>query len=123
MRKKMRLLLLVPVLLAAGPALTAPPDDEMERNLALLERFRADPDHYTRLRRDLKTFSALPADRQDRLRKLDEDLYGLDSAEHERLWVVLERYQSWFERLPETDRQEVLAAEGPKRLEVIRQIR
>src|SRR5205085_922617 len=73
MRPVGRLLLLTILLAGAAPAvsLPEPTPEELEANRRLLERYRADPEHFTRLKRDLKAFAALPPERQARLRQLD----------------------------------------------------
>jgi hypothetical protein len=97
--------------------------EDLEHNRRLLNEHRANPDTYKRLRRDLRSFYALPAEQQERLRRLDRELRGAKAPERERLEAVLDRYATWFERLPEADRQRVRAAEAPEaRLAVIREI-
>jgi hypothetical protein len=98
--------------------------DDLERNRQLLERWRADPEHYQRLRRDLKAFYALPPARQEQIRQLDRRLHEGDLTTQTRLWTVLERYNSWLGNLAEGDRQRVMDAEDTKtRLQIIREIR
>src|SRR5688572_22443826 len=59
------------LLAVAGLAAAAPRDlgdADLERNRRLLDKWRADPEHYARLRRDLKAFYELPESRQQALR-------------------------------------------------------
>jgi hypothetical protein len=107
---------------AAGP--TDPGADELAHNRRLLEKWRADPEHYARLQHDLQAFYALPAAQQESLRRLDRQLHELDPATQHRLWAVLERYSLWLDALPPADRRRVLAAADPdERLRLIRELR
>jgi hypothetical protein len=111
--------LALPVLASSEPS-----SEDLDRNRRLLEKWRADPEHYARLKRDLKAFHAMPRDRQDRLRKLDHDLSEADSRTQRQLWNVMERYANWFDRLPEADRQRIEAAgDREERLHVVQTIR
>src|SRR5438067_10800081 len=84
--------------------------DEVETSERLLERWKADPEHYARLQNDLRAFWQMPPERQDRLRQFDGQLHETDSLTQKRLWAVMERYSAWYERLPEADRRRVEAA-------------
>jgi hypothetical protein len=126
MRPVGRLLLLTLLLAGAVPAvsLPEPTPEELEANRRLVERYRADPEHYARLKRDLKAFAALPPERQNRLRQLDQDLHEENTANLTRLWRVLDRYAAWLEHLPEAQRKEVEnAPDARARLEVVRRLR
>lgn len=131
MRIAWRLLLLM-VLLGAGVEAVAwsdaPPADDpqvvLEQNRRLLEKWRAEPDHFARLQRDYQAFQTLSPERQTRLRQLDQDLHAEDPATQARLWTVLERYVAWLEKLPEADRAWIEAAtDAPTRLERVKMIR
>jgi hypothetical protein len=126
MRSTAPLLLLVVVPLAVAPAVApddGPREDPMTVNRRLLERWKADPDHHARLTRDFKAFWALPAEERAALRRLDQELHQQDSATQNRLWGVLERYNAWYERLPDEDRRRIQAATDPReRAEVVRDI-
>lgn len=102
-------------------AFAASDGDELTRNRRLLEKWKADPDHYERLRKDLTAFYDLPRERQDKIRELDRRLHESDPATQARLWAVLERYVRWLDSLPETERRLVLDAED--RVTVIRGLR
>jgi hypothetical protein len=114
---------------ARGPVPTAqassePAAEDLEENRQLLEKWRADPVHAARLRHDLRAFLALPPDQQERLRRLDKDLYDEDSFAAARLLRVLERYVEWLERLPPADRQRVEAtADATERLQLLKEMR
>jgi hypothetical protein len=111
---------------AAALAAAAAPDggDALEHNRELLEKWRADPDHYARLQRDLRAFWGLPTERRQQMRQLDQDLHKADARTRKRLWGVLERYHAWLEALPGADRRRVEAAATPEeRLRVVREIR
>jgi hypothetical protein len=125
MRPKSSLVILVFALGAALPALavTGPQPDELERNRRLLESWRGDPEHYARLRRDLKAFWDLSEAERERLRRLDHELNETDPRTQKRLWGVLEHYAAWLERLPDSDRQQIASTGRPERLNVIRAIR
>jgi hypothetical protein len=125
MRRFVPLLLILP-LAAAVPALATPdaPPDELDHNRRVLDRCRADPDHYNRLLRDLRAFQALPAGRQERMRQFDRDLHDLDPATQNRLWEVLQRYTDWASRLPDADQKRMeAAADGKERLAIVRELR
>src|SRR5436305_96172 len=87
---------------AALPAVAVPEGsrDALEHNRELLEKWRADPDHYARLQRDLRAFWALPPARRRQMRRLDQDLQHADARTRKRLWAVLERYHAWLRPLP-----------------------
>src|SRR4051794_19732203 len=93
-------------LVVPGVALSDPGADEVAHNRRLLERWRADPEHYQRLQRDLRAFWALPPERQQQLRALDRQLHDLDPAAQKRLLEALGRYAYWLERLREADPEE-----------------
>src|SRR4051794_7244310 len=109
MRRFVPLLLTATLLGAALPVLAVPdaaPDD-LEHNRRLLDRYRADPDHYNRLVPDLRAFQALPADRQERMRQFDRDLHDQDSETQDQLWEVLQRYADWASHLQESDQKRI----------------
>jgi len=98
--------------------------DDLDHNARLLRKWKADPEHYARLQRDLKAFYALPPERQEQLRQLDRDLHSADGQTQRHLWGVLERYSGWLDRLPESDRKRIEDAQHPEaRLKVIRELR
>jgi hypothetical protein len=125
MRSKQAVFVLLGVLGAVIPALatTGPPADDLERNRRLLDAWRADPEHYARLRRDLKAFWELSPEERERLRRLDHDLHETDAHTQKRLLNILDRYAAWLERLPEADRQQIAAVDKGDRLKVIRSVR
>jgi hypothetical protein len=122
--------LLVPLLffvLAATDAQeadSAPAPRDLERNRQLLQKWKADPEHYARLQRDLRDFWALPKPKRQWLRRLDKELHDLDAKTQKRLWKVAERYSAWLERLPEGERRRIEAtADFPERLALIKEFR
>lgn len=126
MRTLRRFFGLLTLLVLAAPVIAdgEGTSDELDRNRRLLALWRADPDHYARLKRDWKAFQALPLARQERLRKLDRDLSEVDSRTQRHLWSVLERYAAWFDRLPEADRQRIEGtSDRNERLRVIQDVR
>src|SRR6266851_4058327 len=100
------------IVAAAAPvlAVSEPTQEELQVNRRLLERWRADPEHYARLKRDYRAFMALPADKRDRLRELDHDLREEDASSQARLFRVLDRYTTWLDHLPDEDRARIEAA-------------
>jgi hypothetical protein len=129
MKTTWRLLALTAVLavvvraLAEQPALEDP-QAVLEQNRRLLEKWRADPDHYARLQRDKKAFQELSSERQERLRRFDHDLHEEDAATQARLWAVLERYVAWLDKLPADHRKWIEAARNSgERLERVKYIR
>src|SRR5262245_33956492 len=100
--RRPRWLILVPACLLCV-AFATPESEDLERNRRLLEKWKAEPEHYRRLKRDLAAFYALPPERQEEIRDVDRQLHDADSATQARLWAVLERYYTWLERLPEAE--------------------
>jgi hypothetical protein len=124
MRPSFWLLFVLAGLAAAAAAAHAPDGGELERNRRLLEKWKADPEHYERLKRDLAAFHALPIEYQERLRELDRQLHETDPDTQARLWAVLERYVAWVDRLPEADRVRIVeAAPGETRLLLVRGVK
>jgi hypothetical protein len=118
--------LLTLLLGAALPVLAVPESapDQLDHNRRLLERYRADPEHYTRLLQDLGAFKALPPARQEKMRQFDRALHEEDSEAQTRLWEVLERYVAWVNRLPEADRERLDDATEPaEKLAIVRELR
>src|SRR5258708_5785962 len=113
MRGSWRILLIPAVLAAAAPvlALADPAPDEppntLEHNRQLYEKWHRHPKPRYRLWRASRPFQSLPAERQQRIRKLAHVLQEEALARQARLWRVMERYAHWLERLPESDRQSV----------------
>jgi hypothetical protein len=124
MRSSFSLLLLFIVLATIVPvvASSGPSPDDLERNRRLLEAWRTDPEHYARLRHDLKAFWELPPEARERLRQLDVDLHGVDTRKQKRLLATLTRYALWLERLPESDRQMIAAVDRSERVNAIRTV-
>jgi len=112
------LLTAIPALALGGPAV-----DALVRNGRLLENWKADPEHYARLVRDLRVFWTEPPARREQLRKLDRDLAALDALTQKRLWEVMESYSLWLDHLPEAERKSIEAADHQERLRLIRQIK
>ena len=70
-----------------------------------------------------KQFRELPAERQERIRTLDQQIHMQEPARHDRSFRLLETYAAWLQRLAEADRKEVLAApSSAKRLDAIREV-
>jgi hypothetical protein len=110
--------------LGANSGVSQPSAEELARNRRELKDLRADAERYARLERDLRAFYALPAERQEKLRRLDRELHEEGPARRARLWGVLRRYAAWLERLPHTDRQRVLSAPSAEaRLAIIKELR
>jgi hypothetical protein len=126
MRSAWRMLLLIGVLALAAPVLAVvePTPEELANNRRLLEKWKADREHYARLREELKEFEALKPEQQAAMRQLDRELYQEDPVVQARLWRVLDRYATWLEKLPEGDRQKIAAAATPaERLQVVKEVR
>jgi hypothetical protein len=121
MRRRSWLPIVLTALLGASTGLGEPGAEGPPSGRRLLDKWRADPE---RLQRELRALRELPPERQERLRRLDRELHDADPETRKRLWAVLGRYSSWVERLPEEDRQRLLAADGPlARLAVIKDLR
>jgi hypothetical protein len=100
------------------------PQVVLEQNRRLLEKWRADPEHFARLKRDHAAFKAMSPERQDRLRQFDLDLHSEDPATQARLLAVLERYVAWLDKLDSGDRAWIESAPDPStRLERVKTIR
>lgn len=112
------LLVLALPLLAAAEV----PEADLEAHARLLFRWKLDPDHYARLKRDYHAFRELPAERQAQLRKLDHDLHSPEGKEHQRLLGVLERYRIFLDGLSAAERQRLAQVTGGDRLALIKQL-
>jgi len=100
------------------------PQVVQEQNRRALEKWRADPEHFARLKRDYWAFKALPLDRQERLRQFDLELHAEEPAVQARLLAVLERYVAWLEQLDPGDRAWIESAlDASTRLERVKTIR
>jgi hypothetical protein len=126
-----RCMLLLPILAflaAATPREEETPGDSdaanLERNWQQLQKWKADPEHYSRLQRDLHDFWASPEAKRQQLRRVDRDFHQLDPKAQKRLWNVAEHYTAWLERLPEDERRQIEQTQDTQeRLRVIRTIR
>jgi hypothetical protein len=126
-----RFFLLIPLLvflLAATPREEESPGNSdtanLENNRQLLQKWKADPEHYARLQRDLGDFWALTEAKRQQLRQLDRAFHQLDAKSQKRLWKVAEHYAAWLDRLPEDERQQIEQTQDPQeRLRLIRAIR
>lgn len=107
--------------------LAAPADvnpQEQAQNARNVEKWRADPALFARLRAEAAAFLEMPAARQEQLLKLDQDLHALPPANKARLLRVARRYSAWLERLPEADRQRIKeTTDAHARLQLIRELR
>src|SRR5580765_7063379 len=84
---------------------------------------RKDP-KYPQIYHDGKAFFAFPPAKQDAMRKLNDDLEKLPTAERERLKEVLKTYADWMDRLPPADRRAVHdAPNNQARLELVKELR
>ena len=103
------------------PLYAAADDLEFVEKLADPDRFGDDPvPHAAALDLDkpdgkeldglLKAFRDLPAERQEKIRQLDQQLHALPAAPRDKLLRVLEEYAAWLQRLPDGERKRVLAA-------------
>jgi len=93
-------------------------------NRDLLDKYKQDPAHYTRLQQDLRVFRQLSPERQEALRKLDRDLQEEAPGMRGRLQRAMRRYADWLDQLPEADRQAIDKAPDRKtKLQRIREIR
>jgi hypothetical protein len=102
----------------------APDAAYLERNRQLLLKWKADPEHYARLQRDLRDFWALPEPKRRQLRRLDRAFHELDAKTQKRLWKAAERYAAWLERLSEAERQQIEETKDTQqRLQLIRTLR
>jgi hypothetical protein len=123
---------LVFLFLLLGAGLEAAGDDaksssqtnNLEQKRKLLEaKAKNDPEWYAQTIRELNAFLALSPERQEQMRKLDQELHKRDTA-HERLLRVMERYVRWLEHLPEDQRRYIeQAPNSQERLRRIKEIR
>jgi hypothetical protein len=127
MHRSPHFLLLAAALLGLGTTLKAfadPPPENPEQQRRLLTLARQDPEQLARLRQDLQVFLALPAERQESLRRLDRDLQERDPATQARLRRTAERYETWLRSLPEADRREIeQAPDAATRLRLVKEVR
>jgi hypothetical protein len=130
MRGHWQILVFMGGLLAVAAPLFAvfdPTPDELQHNRQRLRKWikadRQNGNHknYVRLCRELRDFLALPAKRQEQLRRLDHDLLQQEPEIQARLLNVLERYAVWLERLPRQERTDIQKMpNGPERLYLVR---
>src|SRR5260221_8924530 len=126
MRSFPRSLIWVPAPAFALPLLASnePTAQELQVNRLLLKRWRNDPDHYARLKRDFQAFRELPAEDQERLRRFDRELHEESPKMQERLWRVLDRYSTWLARLTPEDRRRIEeAGDSLERLFIVKEMR
>jgi hypothetical protein len=98
--------------------------DDLEHNRRVLQKWKTDPEHFARLKQDLRDFWALPEAKRQQLRRLDGDFHQLDAKTQKRLWQVAEGYEAWLERLPENERRQIEETKDTQeRLQLIRTIR
>jgi hypothetical protein len=70
-----------------------------------------------------RAFRELPADRQEKIRLLDQRIHTQEPAKRDRSFRLLETYAAWLHKLTDADRADVLAAASPaKRLDAIREV-
>jgi hypothetical protein len=113
-----KLILAVPLLVALP--LAAVPEQPAGSPPAAAEG-RKDPTDAALLRQEARAFLALPAERRERMIKLDEDIQQAGSpARQQHLRDVLRRYADWLNRLPEHERR--LVTEAPTRKVRLRRI-
>ncbi|MFQ3593947.1 MAG: hypothetical protein SNJ82_12270 [Gemmataceae bacterium] len=98
--------------------------DTLERNAQRLEKWKDNPEQYAKLLSDLRSFYALPPERQAALRDIDAKIHSGSLVQQARAWGVLERYNEWLDSLSNDDRRRVLdAPNAAERLQVIRFLR
>jgi hypothetical protein len=82
------------------------------------------PDDPAYLRRQYAWFQAQDPARQQQLRKLHNDFQQFPPEDQARLTKVMQAYNAWLAKLPEADRQRVLAApSAAERLEEVKRLR
>jgi hypothetical protein len=86
------------------------PDDGPTKVDPRVDEVRKDLQRYAQLVREAKQFFALPPERQEALRKLDDDLGNLPSLERARLMRVMTWYANWLDKLSPADRDVILSA-------------
>ncbi|HEV3339542.1 MAG TPA: zf-HC2 domain-containing protein, partial [Pirellulales bacterium] len=80
-----------------------------------------DPEQKEELHRKYERFGHLPADEQDRLRKLEAAVAADDDAAA--FSATLARFQQWLEQLAGVERAELMALDGEQRLERVKRLR
>ncbi len=119
------LLLLLGAGLGVGgdDAKSASPAGNEQKRKILEEKAKSDPEWYAQTVRELDAFLALSPERQEQMRKLDQELHRKDAA-HERLLRVMQRYVRWLEHLPPEQRKHIeQAPNSQERLRRIKEIR
>ena len=125
------LAVLVVLLLGGSPEVTgddakssSPTGNNAEQQRQMLEaKAKSDPEWYAQTIRELNAFLALSPERQEQMRKLDQELHRKDPS-HERLLRVMQRYVKWLEHLPDNERNYIeKAPNAEERLRRIKQIR
>ena len=107
-----------------APLLAEETGNDLAINRLLLDKWKHDPDHYSRLQADLRAFYSLPGKRQDELREMDRQFSSMDEKKQRHLREVLLRYASWIDNLPEGERARIETIPNrTEKLEAIRQLR
>ncbi len=96
------------------------PGEELVSSRRQIDKLHADPEQYAKWKREWKEFMKLPREKRLLLRQIDEEL----TDEDPHLWIVLDRYNSWLEHLPEADRRQIeTAADSKQKLQIIHELR
>jgi hypothetical protein len=112
------------LVLAPLAALSQLTPEERAENLRQVEKWRADPDHFARLRSDARAFLDWPPARQEQVLKLDRQLHALGASNQAHLLEVARRYTDWLDGLPEAERQRIKeGVDQNTRLQRIRALR
>jgi hypothetical protein len=70
----------------------------MQRQRRRYDAYRKQPERLVQLRENFQAFLDKP-DRQDAVRKLDDEMHKLSEKKQARYWLVLDRYADWLEQL------------------------
>jgi len=83
-----------------------------------------DPNDREYLRRQYAWFQSLPPARQQQLRTLNDEFHKLDADTQARLTKVMQAYNAWLAKLPDADRDRVLAAAtADERVQIVEDLR
>lgn len=101
-------------LLLLPPGIRAEVREEPETKVRKAgEKFKLNSDHYQQLVKNFSSFHALSKDKQDALKRLDNDVMKADSPENSRMFEVFQKFAAWYETLLPPEKLRIENAKFP----------
>jgi len=82
-----------------------PAEDEFQLQQRRFQAIRKNPERLAQLRANLQSFQSQSENRQQAVRKLDEDMHKLADKRQARYWTILDRYADWLDQLKKRNPQ------------------